>query len=234
LEVADTHRRLGFSSEAVHLYQTLVRNRKIAPLHEAALAGLGESYLDQFDPAAARNVFESFRLQYPQSARSAWVSRRLTAAMLEQGDRRNAIRVLRHWTKAPRQDAAHGWMYVTLARTLAEDQKQEEAATAFEDAMKHHALHEPQDLLLYADLLLKLNKHDQAMDIYRRVLKSGPSPAEADWAQVQIVLNHGNTNPNEAKPTDIRADAEFYDPLFRRAAGAMQIGLKAANVKEGE
>ncbi|RPH80069.1 MAG: hypothetical protein EHM80_06245, partial [Nitrospiraceae bacterium] len=99
LEVADTHRRLGFSSEAVRLYQTLVRNRKVAPLHEAALIGLGESYLDQFDPAAARNVFESFRLQYPQSARSTQVSRQLTTAMLEQGDRRSAIRVMRHWAR---------------------------------------------------------------------------------------------------------------------------------------
>ena len=87
LEVADTHRRLGFSTEAVHLYQTLVKNRKVASLHEAALIGLGESYLDQLDPAAARNVFESFRLQYPQSARSTLVSRQLTTAMLEQGDR---------------------------------------------------------------------------------------------------------------------------------------------------
>ena len=110
LEVADTHRRLGFSTEAVHLYQTLVKNRKVAALHEEALLGLGESYLDQLDPAAARNVFESFRLQYPQSARSTLVSRQLTTAMLEQGDRRSAIRVMRHWTRLHPRDAAQGWM----------------------------------------------------------------------------------------------------------------------------
>ncbi|HSL01976.1 MAG TPA: tetratricopeptide repeat protein [Nitrospiraceae bacterium] len=234
LEVADTHRRLGFSSEAVHLYQTLVRNKKVAPLHEAALIGLGESYLDQFDPAAARNVFESFRLQHPQSARSTLVSRQLTTAMLEQGDRRGAIRVMRHWTRAHPHDAAHGWMYVTLARTLAEDQKQEEAVSAFEDALRNHALRAPQDLLLYADLLLKLKKPERAVDVYRQVLKSGPDPAEAEWARVQIMLNPGGKNRKADRSTDMLADAEFHDPLFRRAAGAMQIGLQSTMVKEGE
>ena len=234
LEVADTHRRLGFSSEAVRLYQTLVRNRKVAPLHEAALIGLGESYLDQFDPAAARNVFESFRLQYPQSARSTLVSRQLTAAMLEQGDRRSAIRVMRHWMRAHQKDAAYGWMYVTLARTLAEDQKPKEAAAAFEDALRNNALRAPQDLLLYADLLLKLNKPERAVDLYRQVLKSGPDSAEAEWARVQIMLNPGAKDRKEDRPTGMLVEAEFHDPLFHRAAGAMQIGLQSAIVKEGE
>jgi TolA-binding protein len=234
LEVADTHRRLGFSPEAVHLYQTLVRNKKVAPLHEAALIGLGESYLDQFDPAAARNVFESFRLQYPQSARSTLVSRQLTTAMLEQGDRRSAVRVMRHWMRAHPHDASHGWMSVTLARTLAEDQKQEEAAAAFEDALRNNVLRAPQDLLLYADLLLKLNKPERAVDVYRQVLRSGPNPAEAEWARVQIMLNPGGKNRKTDRPTDILADAEFHDPLFHRAAGAMRIGLQSTMVKEGE
>jgi TolA-binding protein len=234
LKVADTHRRLGFSSEAVRLYQTLVRNRKVAPLHEAALIGLGESYLDQFDPAAARNVFESFRLQYPQSARSTLVSRQLTAAMLEQGDRRSAIRVMRHWMRAHQKDAAYGWMYATLARTLAEDQKPKEAAAAFEDALRNNALRAPQDLLLYADLLLKLNKPERAVDLYRQVLKSGPDSAEAEWARVQIMLNPGAKDRKEDRPTGMLVEGEFHDPLFHRAAGAMQIGLQSAIVKEGE
>ena len=60
MEVADAHRRLGFSTEAVHLYQTLVTNRKVAPLHEAVLIGLGESYLDQFDPAGSQERVRKF------------------------------------------------------------------------------------------------------------------------------------------------------------------------------
>ena len=234
LEVADTHRRLGFSSEAVRLYHTLVRNRKMASLHEAALIGLGESYLDQSDPTAARSVFENFRLQYPRSARSTRVVRQLTTAMLEQGDRRSAIRVMRHWMRARPHDAAHGWMYVTLARTLAEDQKREEAAAAFEDALRNNALRAPQDLLLYADLLLKLNKPERAVDFYRQVLKAGPDSMEAEWARVQIVLNPEGKNRQGTQTRVVAPDAAFDDPLLHRAAGAMQIGLQSAIVKEGE
>jgi TolA-binding protein len=234
LEVADTHRRLGFSTEAVHLYQMLVKDRKAAVLHEEALLGLGESYYDQRDPAAAQNVFESFRLQYPRSARSAQVSRQLTTAMLEQGDRHNAIRVMRYWTRLQPRDAARGWFYVTLARTLAEDQKREEAAAAFEDALRNNVLHAPNDLLLYADLLLQLNKPDQAVDLYRQVLKSGPDTAEAEWARVQIMLNSVDKNRQGTRSKAMISAEEFDDPLLHRAAGAMQIVLHSAMAKEGE
>ena len=234
LEVADTHRRLGFSAEAVHLYQTFVRNRKVASLHEAALIGLGESYLDQFDPSAARNVFESFRLQYPRSAQTTRASQQLMTAMLEEGDHQSAIRVMRQWTRLHPRDAAHGWIYVTLARTLAEDQKREAAAAAFEDALRNNILRAPQDLLLYADLLLKLNKQERAVDLYRQVLKAGPDPAEAEWARVQIMLNPGAKNRQGARSRAMVPDTDFDDPLLHRAAGAMQIGLQAAMVKEGE
>jgi len=233
LEVADTHRRLGFSTEAVHLYQTLVKNRKAAALHEEALLGLGESYLDQLDPAAARNVFESFRLQYPRSERSTLVSRQLTTAMLEQGDRQSAIRVMRQWLHIHPRDSARGWIYVTLARTLAEDQKRQEAAAAFEDALRNNVLRAPQDLLLYADLLMRLNKPERAVDLYRQVLKAGPGPAEAEWARAQIMLNPEAKNRTGPQSTVMVADAEFDDPLLHRAAAAMQSGRRATMEKEG-
>ena len=234
LEVADTHRRLGFSTEAVHLYQMLVKNRKATTLHEEALLGLGESYLDQLDPTAARNVFESFRLRYPQSVRSTLVSRQLTTAMLEQGDHQSAIRVMRRWMRVRPRDASQSWVYVTLARTLAEDQKREEAAATFEEALRNKALRAPQDLLLYADLLLKLNKPERAVELYRQVLKAGPDPAEAEWARVQIMLNPEAENRQGPPSSPMAPDAEFDDPLLHRAAGAMQRGLQAAMVKEGE
>lgn len=230
LEVADRHRRLGFSTEAVHLYQTLVKNRKAAAFHEEVLLGLGEGYLDQLDPVAARNVFESFRLQYPQSPRSPLVSRQLTTAMLEQGDRRSAIRVMRHWTKSHPRDASQGWMFLTLARTLLEEQKREEAAAAFENALRNNILRAPQDLLSYADLLLQLNQPEHAVDLYRQALKAGPDPAAAEWARVQIMLTLGAKSRSGAQSSEIA----FDDPLFHRAAEAMKVGLQAAKANEGE
>jgi TolA-binding protein len=234
LEVADRHRRLGFSTEAVHLYQTLVKNRKATAFHEEVLLGLGESYLDQLDPAAARNVFEGFRLQYPQSPRSPLASRQLTTAMLEQGDRRSAIRVMRHWTKLHPRDAAQGWMFLTLARTLLEEQKREEAAAVFENALRNNVLREPQDVLSYADLLVQLNHREHAVELYRQVLKAGPNSIEAEWARVQIMLNPEAKNPQGAQSSATAPDAEFTDPLFHRAAGAMQTGLQATKAYEGE
>jgi TolA-binding protein/predicted negative regulator of RcsB-dependent stress response len=234
LEVADTHRRLGFSTEAVHLYQMLVKNRKAAALHEEAFLGLGESYLDQLDPAAARSVFESFRLQYPRSARSMLVSRQLTTAMLEQGDRQSAIRIMRHWTRSQPRDPARGWIYATLARTLAEEQRRVEAAASFEDALRNNALRESQDFLLYADLLLQLNKPERAVDLYRQALKAGPNPMEAEWARVQIMLNADPNNRQGTQSRIVASDAAFDNPLLHRAAEAMQIVLQAAMAKEGE
>ena len=234
LEVADTHRRLGFSTEAIHLYQTFMRNRKVAALHEAALIGLGESYLDQSDPLAARNVFESFRLQYPRSPRTSRVSKHLTTAMLEQGDRQSAVRVLRQWARLHPRDTAHNWIYATLARTLAEDRKREEAAAAFEEALRHDALRSPQDYVLYADLLTKMNKLERAAELYSRVLKAWPGSAEAEWARAQIMMNPGSKNRHGSRSKDMGPDTDFDDPLLHRVVGAIQIGFQAAMVKEGE
>jgi hypothetical protein len=75
---------------------------------------------------------------------------------------------------------------------------------------------------------LQLNKPERATDLYRQVLKSKPDPMEAEWAQVQIMLNSGVKNRTDGRPTGELADAALQDPLFQRAAGAMQIGLKSA------
>ena len=141
---------------------------------------------------------------------------------------------MRHWTRLRPRDAAQGWIYVTLARTLAEDQRPEEAAVAFEDALRNNVLREPQDLVRYADLLLKLNKLERAVDLYRQVLKAGPESAEAEWARVQITLNSGAKNSQEAQSRTMAPATEFEDPLLHRAAAAMQTGLRATMEREGE
>jgi len=234
LEMADVHRRLGFPTEAVRLYQTFVKGRKLVPLHESVLLGLGESYLDQSDPAAARNVLESFRLQYPQSPRSPLVARQLTAAMLEQGDREGAIRVMKRWVRVRPRDAAQGWAYVMLARTLAEDQRLEEAAAVFERAWRNNILRAPQDILLYADLLVKLKNLERAAELYKRALKAAPDQSAAEWARLQLALNPAAKDGKESGLRVMPPDGGFDDPLLHRAAGAVQIGQQATMAKEGE
>jgi tetratricopeptide (TPR) repeat protein len=125
-------------------------------------------------------------------------------------------------------------MSLTLARTLLEEQKREEAAAVFENALQNNVLREPQDLLSYADLLLQLNHREHAVELYRQVLKAGPNSKEAEWARVQIMLNPEAKNPQGARSSATAPDVEFTDPLFHRAAGAMQTGLQATKANEGE
>lgn len=233
LEVAETHRRLGFSAEAARLYQTLVRDRKAARLHESALIGLGESYLDQRESAAARNVFESFRLQYPQSSQSMLVLRQLTTAMLEQGDRPSAIRLMRQWLRVHPHEPERGWMQLTLAKTLADDHQTGEAVAAFEEAARHKFMQSQSDRLMFADLLTTLNKYQQAVDLYQRILASHPTSDQAEWARLQIVRNLATQKLHGPVRAVLTPGAGTGDPLLYRAAAAIQASLRVTTENEG-
>lgn len=233
LAVADTHRRLGFSGQATRLYQSLVRDRKAAKLHESALIGLGESYLDQRMYSAARNVFESFRLQYPQSPQSMLVLRQLTTVMIEQGDRPSAIRLMRQWLKSHPRAEERGWMQLTLARTLAADHQPVEAVAAFEEAAHHKFMQSQGDRLLFADLLTSLKKHQRAVDLYQRILASNPAPDQAEWARLQIVRNLATQQLHGPVRAVLTPGAGTGDPLLYRAAAAIQASLRSTTENEG-
>ncbi len=233
LQVAGAHRRLGFAAGAAHLYQTLVRDVRAVILHEVALIGLGLSYLDQRDPVAARKVFERFRLQYPLSPYSTLVLRQLTAAMLQQGDRASAIRLMRQWLKLHPRDPERGWMQVALARTLAEDRKTEEAVAVFEEASRNQVLRAHSDLLLFADLLTTLKKHHRAVDLYQRVLISNPEPEQAEWARLQIVRNLATQKRYGPARAVLLPGAGSGDPLLHRATAVIQTSLRTTTEKEG-
>jgi TolA-binding protein len=233
LAVADTHRRLGFSSQASRLYQLLIRDRKAAALHESALIGLGESYVDQRMFAAARNVFENFRLQYPQSPQTMPVLRQLTTAMLEQGDRPGAIRLMRLWLRTHPKAQERGWMQLTLARTLAADHQPAEAVAAFEEAARHKFMQSQGDRLLLADLLTSLKKHQQAVDLYQNILASNPAPDQAEWARLQIVRNLATQKLHGPVRAVLTPGAGTGDPLLYRAAEAIQASIRVTTDKEG-
>ncbi len=234
LEVADAHRRLGFSAEAGRLYRKLVRDRKVAPLHESALIGLGESYMNGHESSAARNVFESVRLQYPQSPQSMLVLRQLITAMVEQGDRPSAIRLMRRWLLAHPKEQERGWMQLTLAKTLADDRQTGKAVAAFEEAARHTFIQSPSDRLKFADLLTGLNKHRQAVDLYQLVLASHPAPDQAEWARLQIVRNLGTEKLLGPVRAVLTPGAGTGDPLFSRASAGILAGLRLTSEKEGD
>jgi len=234
LKLAEIHRRNGFTAQAVRLYQVLVRDMKAAPLHEAALIGLGQSYMDQRDFPAAQKVLERARFLYPLSAKASEVSGLLTSALQEQGNRRQAVRMMRAWLQAHPKDAGRGRVQLSLARTLAEDGKAEEALAAFNEAAKTGALRHNDDRLLMADLLTQQRSHQQALELYRQVLASHPDPEAGEWAKVQVVRNLAARPPGHAdrKPSEPLSPAE--DLLLSRAASAIHNSSRFAKAEEGD
>jgi TolA-binding protein len=233
LKVAEAHRRQGFSAEAVHLYQALVRDSKAASLHEAALTGLGHSYMEQQDYAAAQKVFERARFLFPLSPQSSTLATLLTTALLRQGHRQAALRLMRSWLQLHPKDPVRAQMQALLARTLAEDGKSEEAIAAMKDALGHGAVRSHRDLLLLADLLTERHADDAAMELYREVLASHPDEPQASWANMQMARNQtrrtaGPTRVNVARPEPPR------DPLLRRAAAVIHTSVRMLDQREGE
>ncbi|HJT18971.1 MAG TPA: tetratricopeptide repeat protein [Nitrospira sp.] len=233
LKIAEAHRRQGFSAQAVHLYQALVRDPKAASLHEAALTGLGHSYMEQQDYPAAQKVFERARFLYPLSPRGSTLATLLTTALLRQGHRQAALRLMRSWLQLHPKDPVRAQMQSLLARTLAEDGKSEEAIAAMKDALGHGAIRSNSDLLLLADLLTERQADDAAMELYREVLASHPDEQQASWAKIQMVRSQtrrqaGVTRVKVALPEPPR------DPLLRRAADAIHTSARLLDQREGE
>ncbi len=234
LKLAEIHRRKGFAVQAVRLYQALVRDMKAASMHEAALIGLGQSYLDQRDFPAAQKVLERVRFLYPLSANSTTVSRLLTTALQEQGNRRGALRIMRAWLQAHPKDVERGRVQLSLARALADDGKPEEALAAFNEAAKVGALRGHDDLLLMADLLTQQRSHQRALELYRQVLAAHPDPEAAEWAKVQIVRNLAAQPDGSKVQKRVETFAPQGDLLLSRATSAIQNSMRTAKAEEGD
>jgi len=141
---------------------------------------------------------------------------------------------MQQWGRWHPRDAAYNWIYVTLARTLAEDRRREEAAAAFEEAVLHDALRTPQDYLLFADLLAQMNKSERAAELYSQVFKTWPGSTEAEWARAQFIMMSGSKHRRDNRSKDVGTAAKFDDPLLHRTVEALQVGLQTSMVKEGE
>ncbi|MEC4889462.1 MAG: tetratricopeptide repeat protein [Nitrospira sp.] len=186
LTIADAHRRLGFIGEAGRLYQALVKANKLPALTEEALVSLGKTYLDQHDPAAARGVLERARLQFPDGRFQSEGLRLLVTAMMEEQDTAGLLHFCRQWILRHPRHPERPWMYQQLAAVLLQMKKPDEAVLAVEEAFKAGAPKSVAALMAYADLLSQLKRHEQANEVYHTVIEKKPSPAQIDWARLQI------------------------------------------------
>jgi tetratricopeptide (TPR) repeat protein len=234
LFVAEAHRRLGLSAEAGRLYQHLIRHPQGARFLEAALVGLCRVYLDQRDPQAARKVIERYRLQFPtgQYAREA-LELHLAALELE-GDRAGAIRMLQQWVKAHPRDDRRPRMLLRLAETFATVHNDPEALRTYEEAIRSKGPGSNSVHIGYADVLLRQGNLQRAAAIYEQVLRSRPTPEEAEWARLRllriITLDARAVNA----PPSTQAVYDIKDPLMHRISSAFTSDARLARQHKGD
>lgn len=228
LDIAEAHRRLGFSLEAVRLYQQLMKGNQNAGLLEPTLVGLGKTYLDQQDPQAARRVLERYRFEFPTGRYESDVLQLLVTAMQEQRDLQGLLRLCRNWLLHHPKHQARPRMYLQLAATLGQLEKYEDSALAYEEAFKAGASRSPDQLLAYADTLSRLNRHEQAIAAYQTALEKKPTTRQAEWAHLQTA-EHWNALKQYDRATVALAElGETDDPLLNRFSTSFKGSLQAA------
>jgi tetratricopeptide (TPR) repeat protein len=227
LEIADAHRRLGFSLEAGRLYQRLIKTKDPALL-EATLVGLGNTYLDQQDASAARKVFERYRFQFQAGRYEPEVLHLLVTAMRRQGDFDGLLRLCRQWLIHHPQDRERPAMYLQLAETLGQLEKFADSALAYEEAFKAGAVRALDTIMVYADTLSRLNRHEQAIAAYREALDMKPALRHAEWIHLQTARHWIALKQYERATVALAEVGETEDPLINRFVASSKGDLQAA------
>lgn len=228
LEIAESHKRLGFMAEAVRLFQQVLKVQKDSTLVEPALLGLGKLYLDQQDPEAARKVLERYRFQFPLGRYDGEVLHLLISAMRQQRDLQSLLLLCRTWLVRHPVHRERPDMYVQLAKTLGELEKLGESALAYEEAFKAGATQSVATLLSYADTLSRLNRHESAIAAYRSVLEKKPTAQQAEWAHLQMA-KHWTALKQYDRATIALAELDIADDqMINRVAASLKLSLQTA------
>jgi tetratricopeptide (TPR) repeat protein len=228
LAVADAHTRLGFTTAAAALYQSVVRNPPSLQAVESALMGLGACYLDQQDPHAAQLVFERYRLQFPLGRYAIEAFLLLLTAMSEQRDYHSVLRLGRQWLQKHPREESRKRIIAKMGMALMALHRPEEARHLLGEAHRLGGLTTAEELTTYGDLLTKVQLHEQAVALYRQSLAVKPDADVAAWDHVQIGRNfraaqrlaQARAAWSEIGPND--------HPLFQRIAAALQQDLPQA------
>ncbi|OQW65856.1 MAG: hypothetical protein BVN28_01185 [Nitrospira sp. ST-bin4] len=226
VEIADAHRRLGFLPEAGRLYQRLVKAKDPALL-ESTLVGLGNIYLDQQDAPAARKVLERYRFQFQAGRYGPEVLHLLVTAMRREGDLEGLLRLCRQWLLHHPQDRERPAMYLQLAETLGQLEKFSDSALAYEEAFKAGAVRSLDTMMAYADTLSRLNRHEQAITVYREALDMKPAARHAEWMHLQTARHWTALKQYERATVALAEVGEAEDPLINRFAASFKGSLQS-------
>lgn len=222
LAVAEAHRRLGFPAAAARLYQLLIRDQQAESFHEAALMGLGQSYLEQKDPRAARSVFERYRLQFPIGRFGGEALMGLLTAFQQEGDAAGLIKLGRQWLQHHPRHQDRRFVQLRVADALVSAKRYGEAVSLYDEVVKGGVSLAATDLLRYADALARLNRQEPALALYKKALIAGPNQDQATWIQFQIIRLARGTNRRDLTQAGLRSLSEDHDSLVRRMAAVLQ------------
>jgi tetratricopeptide (TPR) repeat protein len=226
VEIADAHRRLGFLPEAGRLYQRLTKTKEPVLL-ESTLVGLGNTYLDQQDAPAARKVLERYRFQFQAGRYEPEVLHLLVTAMRREGDLEGLLRLCRQWLIHHPQDRERPAMYLQLAETLGQMEKFSDSALAYEEAFKAGAVRSLDTIMVYADTLSRLNRHEQAIAAYREALDMKPAARHAEWMHLQTARHWTALKQYERATVALAEVGEAEDPLINRFAASFKGSLQS-------
>ncbi len=228
LDIAESHRRLGFAPEAIRLHQQIVRSHNDSALLESALVGLGKIYLDQRDPEAARKVLERYRFQFPIGKYEGEVVALLIEAMRQRRDLQGLLHLCRTWLLRHPVHPERPAMYIQLAKTLGELEKLDESALAYEEAFKAGAVRSSDTLAAYADTLSQLNRHERAIAAYQLALEKKPIASQADWARLQTA-KHWTALKQYDRAIVALAELDVTDDLMlNRLSSSLKTSLRSA------
>jgi tetratricopeptide (TPR) repeat protein len=224
--VADAHQRLGLTPEAVRLYQVALKQNVAEQVLEAALLGLGQTYAEQGDAAAARQVFQRYRLQFPLAPRRGEALRALMGLAAQDGDQKAVIRFARLWLRDFPRDPEKPQVMLSLAEGLVRTGEFEDAARAYADIERTRLPIAAATWLHHGDMLAKAGQPGEAAKRYQSVLWVKPSPEEEAWARVRLAsvwrqMKRFTDAAAVLAPVRVRNG----DPLLSRFATALERDL---------
>jgi tetratricopeptide (TPR) repeat protein len=222
LRIADAHYRIGFPIEAARLYQSLIRDPKAESFHEAAIMGLGRSYLEQKDMRAARAVFERYRLQFPLGRFNGEALQAILTCFAGEGNIAGVTQLGRQWLDHHPRHEDRLSVLLTVAEALASAKRYGDATAVYETILKNGLELPPSGAIRHADALIHLNQPASALTFYKQALRGGLNPEQEIWAQFQIVRLAQHSKHPELARGGLRALSENDDSLVRRMAAVMQ------------
>ena len=158
----------------------------------------------------------------------------LVRAMREQRDLQGLLHLCRTWLLRHPGHGERPTMYLQLAATLGELDKLEESALAYEEAFRVGATKSTQTLLLYADTLSRLNRHEKAITAYQAVIDRKPPVGQAEWAHFQTAKHWSALRQYDRATIALAELGETDDPVINRLSVSLKSRFQAARRVGGE